>query len=372
MRRRTLLTVIAASTLSHLACAGGCGRLESQCEVAGQPEPPEHWRAVCEEFDAIDQPRELSLQVGDASGAILTYTRGSITPQSYHRIASASKWMAAAAIMRLVERGELSLQDHPQDYIEWWTSDPEDSRSQITLGHLLSLTSGFGGSPLEVRCVNRARSDLDACSRELYDEYFVHEMPGQTYHYGPVHMHVAGLMAQEATGRSWSELFAAEVVAPLGLDERTVYTVAGEDHPRIAGGISTTGEAYAEFLRAQLAGEYLPGQLEVMAVDRTPSGQVTLAHSPLTEAGREWHYGYGLWRECPEEIFSAACVEHVRISSPGAYGFYPWIDRRHEYWGVLSTDRSILTGAATDSVLAGERVQPLLEAALQAHRQGSE
>lgn len=350
---------------SQLACAGSCGgNRASTCVMDEGGAPPPSWQAVCDRLDEITTPREFSLQVGDADGTILTYTRGEVTPQTRHEIASASKWLASAAIMRLVERGELSLDDHPQDYIEWWTSDPEDPRSKITLAHLLSFTSGFGGSPLEVTCVNRARATLDGCSREIYDEFFLYEEPGETFYYGPAHMHFAALMAEGATGKGWNDIFAEEVVMPLGMGQETLYTVASPEHPRIAGGISSNGEDYARFLRAILAGEYLARSLDVMSEDHTPSGEVELAYSPLTAHGFEWHYGFGLWRECPSETFTNGCADHVRISSPGAYGFYPWIDREHSYWAVLSTKGGIFSGPAKDSVLLGVEVQPLIEEAL--------
>jgi hypothetical protein len=37
----------------------------------------------------------------------------------------------------------MSYDDHPQKYIEWWTSDPKDERSWITLSQLLSFSSGL-------------------------------------------------------------------------------------------------------------------------------------------------------------------------------------------------------------------------------------
>ena len=362
------LTGLLALVLANIACAGACGgKQESTCEVTGEETPPPSWQAVCDQLDATRVPRELSFQVGDKNGAILTYTRGDVTPQTRHRIASASKWMASAVIMRLVERGELSLEDHPQDYISWWTSDPEDPRSKITLAQLLSFTSGFGGSPLEVTCVNRTRLTFEECGKEMYDEYFLYNEPGKTFYYGPVHMHFAAMMAEGATGKSWNELFVEEVVTPLGMGARTHYAIAGPEHPRIAGGIESSGEDYAKFLQAILAGTYLSASIDAISTDYTPSDSVTLAHTPLTDAGFEWHYGLGLWRECASDTFTNGCNEHIRISSPGAYGFYPWLDRRHEYWAVLSTKESILQNPAKDSVLMGVGVQPLIERAYAGH-----
>jgi len=368
--RRTACLLLIACAAAALACAGRCSEPpESSCVVTGVDPAPAHWAAVCAAFDAIAEPEDVSLQVGDADGVLLTYTRGETSPETFHDIASASKWMASAAILRLVERGELSLDDHPQRYIDWWTDDPGDPRSQVTLAHLLAFTSGFGASAAAVRCANRARQTLGECAREMYDDGYAHDAPGETYHYGPIHMHVAALMAEGATGKSWSAIFADEVVAPLGLHPDTAYTKAGPNHPRIAGGIATTGDSYATFVRAQLAGSYLSGSLDALAADRTPSGDVQIAFSPLTAADLEWHYGFGVWRECPAPEWEGACDEHVRISSPGAFGFYPWLDRRHAYWAVMSARRGLFAGAAEDSVRAGLVLQPLIVQALERDRQ---
>ena len=55
-------------------------------------------------------------------------------------------------IMDLVEQGVMSLDDRPQDYLAWWTSDPADPRSEITLEQLLSFTSGFDTGSDDAKC----------------------------------------------------------------------------------------------------------------------------------------------------------------------------------------------------------------------------
>mgnify|MGYP000297729186 CR=1 FL=1 len=77
--------------VSIIACAGSCGgKQESTCEVEGEATPPPPWQAVCDQLDATRTPGELAFQVGDENGVILTYTRGGVTPQTRHRIASAT------------------------------------------------------------------------------------------------------------------------------------------------------------------------------------------------------------------------------------------------------------------------------------------
>ncbi len=57
--------------------------------------------------------------------------------------ASLSKWPAAVMISGLVNAGIMSYDDKANKYLDFWAKDPKDVRSQVTLRHLLSFTSGF-------------------------------------------------------------------------------------------------------------------------------------------------------------------------------------------------------------------------------------
>jgi hypothetical protein len=109
----------------------------------------------------------------------------------------------------------------------------------------------------------------------------------------------------------------------------------------------------------------LPETIENMERDRT---NVTIAYSPAPGYGWEWHYGtdhqrnfiefhhnvfdslaFGHWVECNSSTFTPVCStdEYHTRSSAGAFGFYPFIDRTHNYYGVLSTMGSTGGGSAT-------------------------
>jgi CubicO group peptidase (beta-lactamase class C family) len=65
---------------------------------------------------------------------------GNYTPATPVFIASAGKWLAAAAIMSVVDEGQLSLEDHPSKWLPEFKNDPKD---QATLRQLLPHTSGY-------------------------------------------------------------------------------------------------------------------------------------------------------------------------------------------------------------------------------------
>ncbi len=65
----------------------------------------------------------LYIIVGTRAGVVYRYEKGSFPPASTFAIASASKVVASATIQRLVDRGVMRLDDAPQRYLSYWTSN---------------------------------------------------------------------------------------------------------------------------------------------------------------------------------------------------------------------------------------------------------
>ncbi|MEZ4688436.1 MAG: serine hydrolase domain-containing protein [Bacteroidia bacterium] len=78
-------------------------------------------------------------------------TKAKLTEESIFRIASMTKPLVATAVMQLVEKGKLSLDDAVADYIPEvarmrvfdGTANGREQASTMTISHLLSHTSGI-------------------------------------------------------------------------------------------------------------------------------------------------------------------------------------------------------------------------------------
>lgn len=294
----------------------------------------DRWAAV-EAMAAGYEIEDLVLVVGDETGIRFVYDKGAHQIDSQLAIASATKWYSAAIFARLIDRGVLALSDHPQDHLDYWTSDPTDPRSEVTLEQLLSFTSGMADPPVNASCTSDPRQTLQACARELYDGAFQFA-PGTAFYYGSSHFHVAAAMAEVATGSRWVDLVAAELAGPLGLSADTGFVARAANNPLVAGGMRSTARDYATYLEAFFTGRHLPNWTTALSEDRT--AQVVFEASPVAVAlpGSAWHYALGHWIECNSDRFDPDCVDDRIYSSPGAFGFYPWIDRSAGYWGVLA------------------------------------
>lgn len=323
--------------------------------------PADPWEPVRAAIEASDIAA-MAVIVGDAQGVRFVYEKGGFGVAEPHRIGSASKWYAAAAILELVEDGRLDLGDAPQTRLPFWTSDPGDPRSQVTLEQLLSFTAGFDGKPNEVTCDALPTATMLKCAEIYYDTRFSYD-PGSTYYYGPVHMHIAATMAELETGQTWNELFSERVAGPAGMTQ-TIFDTPSLAVPRVAGGATSTAEDYARFLAAVLRGDLTGETFAEQRKNRVGPG-VAIAYSPL--AALDWRYGLGVWRECPEPMYGPACEVDLKVSSTGAYGWHPWIDPALGYYGVLAMEEvgaDLAEPVSLASIELAGALKPLIEAAL--------
>ena len=246
-------------------------------------------------------------------------------------IASASKWVSALVLARLVERGALRWNSTVG---EWWPEAGADRRA-ITLAQLFSHTSGLPGN--DTGCVGNALTTLQACAAQILAEP-LNAAPGTTFSYGGQSMQVAGAMAERATGRSWDALMQAELLAPLGLTSTdfgftsTAPGYVGMSNPRIAGGARSTLSDYRKLMamwqadglirEGANAGQRYLAVATIRAMQRDHSaGLVRRSVPPTLSLYPEFGYGFGFWI-LPTERAGAPVME----SSPGAFGFQGWVD----------------------------------------------
>jgi CubicO group peptidase (beta-lactamase class C family) len=225
-------------------------------------------------------------------------------------LASASKWVTAATLLTLVDAGEIALDEPIGTLLPIFASD---GRGPTTFRQLLSHTSGIGNPP----CLASLQGSLLDCAG-LAAQYGP-SRPGVEFRYGGGSFTVAGAAAEMATGQAWAAIWKARMSDPLGL-QHTSWN--DEGNPYLAGGLTSTVQDYARFLRMVLNGGQVGGQrvlsaesVEAMRHDNV--GGLPVAEAPLAVA----RYGLGSWIEAVD-----GGGRTTRLSSPGASGFYPWVD----------------------------------------------
>ncbi len=298
-------------------------------------QPPAALRA---ELDAIVQQGAPGVTAIVMKGDRLLYRLdvGQIAPETEYEVASASKWLTTALVMTVVDEGKLSL-DAP---ISRYVSAFKGEAAKTTLRELLAQTSGQGSLESLVDVRQDPRITL-AQSAALIAARPLENPPGAVFKYGGPSFQVAGAMVEAVTHRKWSDLFAERLATPLGMTH-TYWThlpdhgvpAAAVTNPLLQGGAVTTAEDYMRFLTMIDQHGLYQGKriLSEKAVDDMETAQTIgkpMAYLPPGVVGGV-QYALGNW--CEEWIARGHCT---LVSSPGAFGAFPWIDRESNVYGIF-------------------------------------
>ena len=299
------------------------------------------------DFSAIDRILErAALQLGGCALVLIQDERvvyrksfGGFAADKVVPIASASKWLSGALLMKLVEEGKISLDDSVFKYLSEFGAE----KSKITIRHLFAHTSGL---PPEAPCRNNKSTSLERCASEIA-RMKLRATPGDEFFYGGVSMHVGGRISEVVSGKSWNELFVEKIAAPLGMNKTDFFAYGSTQNPRPAGDARSSADEYGRFLqmilqRGAANGKQIlsPASIVEMHKDQTGGARISYTiyqkHAALDPNLPLARYGVGVWREKMDDA-----SQRVReASSQGALGFTPWIDVERNLAGVLSVQSS--------------------------------
>lgn len=330
-----------------LACSLlGCGLLAS-CKGGGSssgdptPEPPVTPPTLQQRIDAANHTASniadcstitpFYWEIGDRNGVLASGTGGdnsalppaATTPML---IASASKWLFATYVVQK-KKGLLS--------------DPD-----IAFLHFTSGYSNFSACSL--------LSTVDSCLDESglsggNNGDHVTATDGHFFYNGG-HMQV--MASTLGLGDDHNAELASDIQSEIGAE-----VALGYIEPQLAGGGLTSAANYGQFLRNMLDGHYafMNADLGQHAVcTHTNSTDCPAAiYSPVNQSrppktgvsvtndinDERWHYSLGHWVEDDPIVGDGA------FSSPGRFGFYPWIDKTKTYYGILARYDPVHVGA---------------------------
>jgi hypothetical protein len=76
-------------------------------------------------------------------------------------------------------------------------------------------------------------------------------------------------------------------------------------------------------------------------LEQQMSQTLTQLNTPARALGEEWHYGYRVWLDCRSATYNSSETEFY--SSPGAFGTYPFINVKNNYFGIVARQGAIGT-----------------------------
>lgn len=317
--------------------------------------PADDWEDLRAAIDAFPLVTDCVVSVGDSRGELFRHAKGATTFDTEMRIFSATKWVSGVMIVSAVEDGLLGLDDLAYEHLGYWTRDPENPRSRVTLRHLLSFTSGMGGS---TSCP--AEMDFATCVSDMYGRSSQNSEPGSQVVYNEVHLQYAGAMTLAAAGAGTTieDLFERYVFGPAGMNETRFNGRAA-----LGAGLLTTPAQYGRFLN-----EYFNHRL-VSEAGRTEMERSSYPDAALSGlALLQGRYGLGNWFDCiPAIPFTAECEALDCHSSTGIAGYVPVTDRRLNYWINIGFEGATGLGAV-NGVALRLAIKPVANAAILSSR----
>lgn len=154
-------------------------------------------------------------------------TKAPLKEDAIFRIASISKSFTTSALMKLVEKGQISLQDNVSDLIGFPVVNPNFPDKIITLEMLLSHTSSMNDSQKygNLDIINPAKNPTYAKS---YSDY----PPGGAFKYCNMGYNLAGAILEKLHNKRFDNVIRDEVLAPLGM--QAGFNVDSLDQSRFA------------------------------------------------------------------------------------------------------------------------------------------
>lgn len=169
------------------------------------------------------------------------------TPETVYGVASVTKSVTALAVLQLVERTRLDLEDPVTDYLDRYGDLAEPPTVHELLCHASGMPSDGASVVLIARAMGVAPVEVPLSSDADLDRHVASALPDRDperrFHYYNTGYTTLGELVEALDGRPFPEYVAAEILAPLEM-ERSV--VAPDDLDDFADAMTPYREADGE------------------------------------------------------------------------------------------------------------------------------
>lgn len=255
-------------------------------------------------------------EVGNSEGKVVSGSQGeSYDADTAMKIASASKWLFGAYVFE-------TLKGH--------VTDEHKEFLQMRSGYTnMSNVSCLRDKVKTVKDCFLAESKIRKLFGRGSNATIGSENKGKFFYNGS---HAQALAVKQEIGLADknNEMLALAMKNSLSLENLSYF------FPQLAGGAKTNPRTYAVFLRNLMNEKYFLGKTllaEKGVCANSSCGFKDVAESPVADH-LLWWYGNHYWIEKNQKGVVEA------YSSPGLFGFYPWISADKKYYGIIAREGS--------------------------------
>jgi CubicO group peptidase (beta-lactamase class C family) len=286
-----------------------------------------------------------------------------LRPDALFLVASITKPVTATAVMLLVERGLLALDDRVAEFLPAFG---QNGKQDVRVRHLLTHTSGLPDMLPENDALRAAHAPLGEFIERIVRLPLLFP-PGTQVQYQSMGIAVLAEIVHQVAGASLSEFLRAEIFEPLGMHDTTLGVTAAASRARVArvrisaaqqktdwnwntpywhgfgapwGGLITAPADFARFCRMMLGGGWLdgirvlgPATVRAMTINQL----ATMPSVPEVERRcRPWGLGWRLNWQGDSANFGDLLGPRTYCHW-GATGTLCWVDPDADAFALLFT-----------------------------------
>ena len=260
----------------------------------------------------------------------LVYKRelGEFDARTLAPIASASKWLTTALILKLVEEGKIFLDDKVGKYLPIFDTY---GKSYITIRHCLTHFTGIqtDGKLFEKKKFSTLEDEVIS-----YAKKEIKTNPGTEFKYSDVGLTIAGRIAEVVSKKKFDMLIKQKLFNPLGMRKTTFAKLDGSAPDPSSGAQSTTDE-YLQFLKMLLNkgkhnGQQFLSEESITELRKIYTTNATIQPGPKTTEGLG--YALGSW-----VIDEGKDGEATALASAAISGTWPMVDWCRGYAFLIIT-----------------------------------
>lgn len=197
-------------------------------------------------FRAQHDASALVVGIVDANGervlpfGVLSETDSTaVTGDTRFEVGSVTKVLTSILLARMVEKGEVTLDDPIARFLPDSVSAPEYRGTPITLRELATHSSSLPRLPTNISPADMSDPYADYTAARLYeflDSYDLPQAPDSRYEYSNLGAGLLGFLLSRRAGEPFAGLLEKQVLSPLGMSDSYVAQIGDSTDARLAQG----------------------------------------------------------------------------------------------------------------------------------------
>ena len=323
MRKHFLLFVILL--LNGFACATQA-EIKDKVKDAVEDYMSSHFLNAC--FLFADEHDDL------LSGAHGLYSLDGdqLTSHLKMPIASGTKSMTAAAILKLQEKGLLNVKDKITKHLDknsyiWGGDKIPHAASQITLHHLLTHTSGIVEYLLTLQIdPTLSHNEINKAIIHFAFSKPLEFAPGAQFKYSNTNYVLLGLIIEQVSDKILANFFQDEIFVPLGMN--STHLASLEEALQIQRSPDSAPYPHRYFVvpNNSLKPEFMPVLVDYFLVPYADGGVISTPRDLIT-----WHRGLHQGKILSESSYKLMTKKYIEAPSKSGY-------KTHSGYGIFIAD----------------------------------